>query len=401
MKKLIIFLILLSAAGFSYSQSAGQKEQVPTDEPWSERIADSFILRHPGAVTYDSSSPKQNWNYEQGLILEALHQLWLKTGDKKYFNFIKDNMDKYVKADGTIDTYKYSGFTLDDINPGRQLLTLYKATKNVKYKKAAELLRKQLANQPRTPSGGFWHKKIYPEQMWLDGLYMAEPFYAQYAGMFDETKDFNDIINQFVLIYKHTRDPKTGLLYHGWDESKNQKWANPATGCSPNFWSRGMGWYEMALVDVLDFIPKNNPGRKELISILRQVSGAVLKYRDPESKVWYQVMDQGNRKGNYLEASASCMFTYAFAKGANNGYLDKKYSEAAKESFMGIIKNFVKIEKNGLVDLYHTCKSAGLGGHPYRDGSFEYYIDEPQRTNDMKGLGPLILASLQLEKTTK
>ena len=397
MKKIIIFLILLSVPFITYSQTSG-KIEIPSTEPWAERIADSFIARHPGAVTYDSASPKQNWNYEQGLILEAFHQLWLKTGDQKYYNFISENMDHYVEADGSIKTYKYNGFTLDDINPGRQLLTLYKATNEKKYKKAAELLRKQLANQPRTPSGGFWHKKIYPEQMWLDGLYMAEPFYAQYAEMFNQPKDYDDIINQFVLIYKHTRDPKTGLLYHGWDESKQQKWADPKTGCSPNFWSRAMGWYEMALVDVLDFIPKDHPGRKSLITILQNVSGAVLRYRDPASKVWYQVTDQGKRKGNYLEASASCMFTYAFAKGANKGYLNKKYLKYAEESFKGIIKNFVKVEKNGLVDLYHTCKSAGLGGHPYRDGSFKYYISEPQRTNDMKGLGPLILAALQLEK---
>ena len=398
MKKSIIFLVLFSALCMSYAQYPG-KIKIPSEESWAERTADSFIARHPGNVTYDSASPKQNWNYEQGLILEALHQLWLQTGNKKYFDFIKANMDKYVEANGSIKTYKYDAFTLDNINPGRQLLTLYKATKEEKYKKAAELLRKQLANQPRTPSGGFWHKKIYPNQMWLDGLYMAEPFYAQYAKMFDQPKDYSDIINQFVLIYNHTRDPKTGLLYHGWDESKKQKWANPVTGCSPNFWSRAMGWYEMALVDVLDFIPKNQPGREKLISILRNVSAAVLKYRDPKTKLWYQVTDQGNRKGNYLEASASCMFTYAFAKGANKGYLDKKYLQNARDSFRGIVENLVKVEKNGLVNLYHTCSSAGLGGHPYRDGSFEYYISEPQRTNDMKGVGPFILAALQLEKS--
>ncbi len=398
MKKFIIFLILFSTTCISFPQKQADIF-IPAEESWAERAADSFIARHPGAVTFDSASPKQNWNYEQGLILEALHQLWLETGNKKYFNFIKANIDKYVEAGGSIRTYEYNAFTLDDINPGRQLLTLYKATKDEKYKKAAGLLRKQLANQPRTPSGGFWHKKIYPNQMWLDGLYMAEPFYAQYAKMFDQPKDYNDIINQFVLIYDHTRDPKTGLLYHGWDESKKQKWANPATGCSPNFWSRAMGWYEMALVDVLDFIPKNHPGREKLISILRKVSAAVLKYRDPGTKLWYQVTDQGNKKGNYFEASASCMFTYAFAKGANKGYLDKKYFKDARESFDGIVKYLVKVQKNGLVDLYHTCKSAGLGGHPYRDGSFEYYISEPQRTNDMKGVGPFILASLQLEKS--
>ena len=396
MKNYLILLLTFFALSFSKAQTSEIK--IPVNEPWSQRIADTFIARHPGAVTYDSLIPDQRWNYEQGLLLESFHQLWIKTGDKKYFDFIKDNIDKYVEDNGTIKTYKYNSFTLDNINAGRQLLTLYLATKNDKYKKAADTLRKQLANQPRTPTGGFWHKEIYPNQMWLDGLYMAEPFYAQYAEIFNQPKDFDDIINQFILIKEHTRDPKTGLLYHAWDESKKMKWANPVTGCSPHFWSRAMGWYEMALVDVLDFIPKDHPKRQEIINILKKVSGAILKFRDPKTKLWYQVTDQGNRKGNYLEASASCMFTYAFAKGANKGYLDKKFLKAAKESFKGITKHFVTVEKNGLIDLNHTCRSAGLGGKPYRDGSFEYYISEPQRTNDMKGLGSFILAAIELEK---
>jgi unsaturated rhamnogalacturonyl hydrolase len=234
--------------------------------------------------------------------------------------------------------------------------------------------------------------------MWLDGLFMAEPFYAWYAKSFKEPDAFEDIVNQFVFIAKHTRDPKTGLLYHGWDESKQQRWANPETGCSPNFWGRAVGWYEIAIVDVLDFLPKNHPRRHELISILRDVSAATLKFRDGKTNLWYQVLDQGKREGNYLEASASCMLTYAFAKGAQKGYLDKNYLTAARESFEGINKYLISVDAKGFIDLLHTCQGAGLGGNPYRDGSYEYYIGERQRTNDMKGYGPLLLAAIELEK---
>jgi unsaturated rhamnogalacturonyl hydrolase len=367
--------------------------------PWSKRIAESFVLRHPGAVTYDSLSPSEKWNYEQGLMLEALHQMWLFTKDQRYFDFVRRNIDLYVDEYGNIKTYKYEDFNLDNVAVGRALLMLYETTENKKYKSAADTLRRQLIHQPRTHEGGFWHKQIYPYQMWLDGLFMTEPFYAWYAKSFKEPDAFNDIVSQFVFIAKHTRDRKTGLLYHGWDESKQQRWANPQTGCSPNFWGRAMGWYAMAIVDVLDFLPKAHPRRHELISILQDVSAAALKFRDQKTHLWYQVMDQGAREGNYLEASASCMFTYAFAKGVHKGYLDKKYLVAAKESFQGIIKNLVSFDTRGFVDLLHTCQGAGLGGNPYRDGSYEYYVGERQRTNDMKGYGPFLLAAIELEKT--
>jgi len=397
----VLFLLPLPTMsnGGNPQRNESDSSFVSPQWPWSKRIAESFVLRHPGAVTFDSLSPSEKWNYEQGLMLEALHQMWLFTKDQRYFDFIRRNIDQYVDTSGNIKTYKYDDFNLDNVAVGRALLTLYETTENEKYKKAADTLRCQLKNQPRTHEGGFWHKKIYSYQMWLDGLFMAEPFYASYAKSFKEPDAFNDIVNQFIFIAKHTRDPKTGLLYHAWDESKQQRWANPETGCSPNFWGRAMGWYVMAIVDVLDFLPKNHPRRHELITILRDVSAATLNVRDQKTHVWYQVLDQGKREGNYLEASASCMFTYAFAKGAHKGYLDKKYLAAAKESFQGIVKTFVAVDARGFVDLLHTCQGAGLGGNPYRDGTYEYYIGERQRTNDMKGYGPFLLAAIELEKT--
>ena len=180
-------------------------------------------------------------------------------------------------------------------------------------------MRDQLKTQPRTSEGGFWHKKIYPSQMWLDGLYMGEPFYAEYAATFHEDAAFDDIAKQFILMELHSRDPKTGLLYHGWDESKQQRWADPATGHSPNFWGRAMGWYAMALVDTLDYFPQDHPQRGALLAILKRLAVAIEKYQEPKSGLWYEVLDKGSEKGNYLEASASCMFVYALARGRSRG----------------------------------------------------------------------------------
>jgi unsaturated rhamnogalacturonyl hydrolase len=230
---------------------------------------------------------------------------------------------------------------------------------------------------------------------------MGAPFYAEYARMFNEPNAFDDITSQFLFIDKHTRDSSTGLLFHAWDESKQQKWANPETGVSPCFWGRAMGWYMWAIVDVLDYLPLDHPKRAELIEILQRESAALLKYREPHSGLWYQVLDQGNRAGNYLESSASCMFVYAFAKGANKGYLDISYGTVAQKSFKGILDSMLTVDEKGLIFLHHTCQGAGLGGIPYRDGSYEYYIHEKQRTNDFKAIGPFILAALELEKKYK
>jgi rhamnogalacturonyl hydrolase YesR/pectate lyase len=370
----------------------------PGTVPWSTRIGESFLVRHPDGMTYDLGSPSQNWNYEQGLMLVALTELGRHTGDPAYAAFVRKNIDAYVSPQGAIRTYRFDDFNLDNIAPGRVLLDLYQESKAPQYLAAADSLRKQLRFQPRTREGGFWHKKIYPYQMWLDGLFMAEPFYARYAALNGDSALFDDIANQCVWAARHTRDPRTGLLSHAWDESRSQKWADSLTGRSPNFWARAMGWYGMALVDVLDAFPPRHPRRKELEGLLTDFAAAVLRARDQDSKVWYQVIDQGDRPGNYLEASASCMFTYVFARGARTGLLEDRYLTRARESFEGVLRQFVTTDEYGLVDLHQTCRSAGLGGDPYRDGSFAYYISEPKRTNDMKGLGPLLRAAIELER---
>jgi len=233
--------------------------------------------------------------------------------------------------------------------------------------------------------------------MWLDGLYMAEPFYAKYAATFNEPSDFDDIANQFILVAQHTLDPKTGLMFHGWDESKQQRWANRETGCSESFWGRSVGWYTMALVDVLDDFPADHPKKVQLLKILKGISEALLKFQDTRTHLWYQVLDQNSQPGNYIEVSASSMFVYSFAKGSHKGYLEERFLSAAKQAFEAIVDRFVTFDSSGLVNLHGICSSAGLGGTPYRNGSFEYYSSIPQQTNDMKGFGPFLLASIELE----
>lgn len=363
----------------------------------SKQLVDSFIQLHPDTIAYPSEAKSYKWNYEQGLMMEAMDRVWKSTGDDKIYNYIKKNLDYYIKEDGSIKTYVYDSFNLDNIVPGRVLLHFYKKTNLEKYKVAADTLIKQLLNQPKTSEGGFWHKKIYPNQMWLDGLYMAEPFYSEYLKMFNKPEMYDDIANQFLLIKQHLYDQKTGLYYHGWDESKQMKWSDPVKGTSPNFWGRSIGWFMMAMVDVLDSYPENQKSKNEILKMFQELSSALLKFRDDKTKLWYQVIDQGNREGNYIETSSSAMFIYSFAKGYNKGYLDESYLNIAKESYKYLVNNFVEQNDKNEFFLKNVCSVGGLGGNPYRDGSFEYYISEPIRVNDFKGYGPLILAANELQ----
>lgn len=339
-----------------------------------------------------------HWTYDQGVVLEGFTGLWKNTGDGKYFRFIQKGLDHYIEKDGTIRTYKSEDYNIDNIKNGRSLLMLYKVTNEEKYKLAADKLKAQLDKQPRTNEGGFWHKKRYPYQMWLDGLYMAEPFYAEYAAMYHDDAAFKDITRQFVLMEEHSRDNKTGLLYHGYDESRAQRWSDKTTGRSPNFWGRAMGWYGMALVDALEYYPAAHPGRDSLLKILNRMAVAVKKYQDPASGCWYQVLDKAGAKGNYLEASAACMFVYTLAKGVRLGYLPATYSPVAAKGYKGIMKQFIRKAPEGGVNLEGTVSVAGLGGDPYRDGSYAYYLSEKVVTNDPKGVGAYMMAANEMEQ---
>jgi len=378
MKKLLLAMAILAGV-----ISAGA-------QPLSQKMAATAMRLWP-----DSTA---RWGYEPAVALRGIDQVWQQTADKQYFGYVQKYMDGLIDKDGNMKGYKPEEFQLDHILPGRLALMLYKVTKAEKYYKAVQQLRKQLNVQPRVPEGGFWHKKKYENQMWLDGLYMGDTFYADYAATFGETADFDDIAKQFILIEQHTRDPKTGLLYHAWDESRKEEWADPKTGLSANFWARADGWYGMALVDVLDDMPLDQPKRAELIDILNRFAAAVAKCQDAKSGAWYEVMDKPNEKGNYLESSASCMFVYALAKGVRMGYLPQSYLTVADKGYKGVVNKFIETDAKGQVNLTGTVSVGGLGGTPNRDGSFAYYISEKVVTNDPKGVGAFIQAAVEMER---
>lgn len=391
-----IFYSILFISLFPIASSCNKKQSAREIQPWSIRMAESVMKRNPEPWMIDFRT-KPKWEYTQGLVLKAIQEVCLSMGESQYFDYIRTFYDQFVYEDGSIMKYKVEEYNIDRINPGKPLFRLYQETRDEKFKKAILLLRKQMKSNPRTSEGGFWHKKIYPHQMWLDGLYMGSPFLAEFAKTFNEPQLFDDVAKQLILMEKYARDKKTGLLYHGWDESRQQRWADSKTGLSSHFWGRGMGWYSMALVDVLDFLPANHPQRETIISILKRLAAAITKVQDPKTGLWFQVLDQGNREGNYLESSASSMFVYTLVKGVKRKYIDPEYMDVAQKGYNGIINHFIEVDGNDLINIHQACAGAGLGGNPYRDGTYEYYINEKIRSNDPKAVGPFILASLEFE----
>ncbi len=378
-------------------QSCVSKNKPATTEglEMAVKMADSEIKQFPEPWSVDFN-PKPVWNYTQGLIAHSMIKVWKENNNETYYNYAKTYADKFIDSTGFITAYDLEDYNIDAVNSGKFLFDIYENTKDERYLKVIHHLRDQLKTHPRTSEGGFWHKKRYPHQMWLDGLYMGAPFYAQYAQFFNEPELFDDVVKQFQLVHKYTFNPETGLNYHGWDESKEQAWADSITGCSPHYWGRAMGWYAMALVDVLDFIPQDYSGRADILKILNQVAEGIKKYQDPKTGLWYQVLDQGTREGNYHEATASSMFTYALLKATRKGYIGEEYKAIAVKAYNGILENLIKDNGDGTISLTKCCSVAGLGGNPYRDGSYEYYISEPVRDNDPKGVGPFIMASLEM-----
>ena len=250
-------------------RTPSNRSSLADKRPWSVRMVETVMTRHP--VVHEK------WDYTAGLVLTGVERLGERTGNARYRKYVQDNMARLVQPDGSIATYRADEFNLDQINQGRLLFPLYARTRDARYEKAIALLRDQLRRQPRTSEGGFWHKQIYPQQMWLDGLYMAEPFYAQYAATHKDSAAFDDVARQFLLAARHTRDAKTGLLYHAWDASRSQSWADSLTGLSRNFWGRADGWYAMALVDVLDYLPASHPDRAALVKTLGDLAESVAR----------------------------------------------------------------------------------------------------------------------------
>lgn len=360
----------------------------PAGTKWSIVMTESVMHRKPLF--------HKNWAYDYGVVLKGMEKLWRATGKKEYFDYIKKNMDNLIDEAGEIFNYSQEHYNIDHCNNGKVLLFLFEQTGEEKYKKAADRLWKQMETHPRIKEGGFWHKKIYENQMWLDGLYMGAPFLMQYAKMFGKEETFDDLANQYIIMYNRSVDNKTGLLYHGYDESRKMPWADKATGCSPNFWSRSMGWYVMGIVDALDYLPEDNKHRAEIINILNKTFEAVVKYQD-ETGLWYQVTDMAGRASNYLEASGTAMFAYAMAKAYNKGYSEAKYLEVAKKAYEGLVAELLDVDEEGHTNLRNICMVSGLGGTPYRDGSYQYYISEPIKLNDFKGVGAFIQAGAELE----
>ena len=339
------------------------------------------------------SGKPNKWNYIDGCMITACLSLYQTTGDEKFLTFSRHFLDYFVKSGGVIETYRVDEYNLDNINQGKNLFTLYDLTGKQRYRDAIETIRSQLETHPRTREGNFWHKKIYPWQVWLDGLYMAQPFYMEYETRFNGMKGCLDSYRQFMNVKKLMRDPETGLYYHGYDESRQMYWANPETGCSPNFWLRAMGWFLVAMVDVLERMDEQLYYEyRSIMAMLKDAAEAMVRFQDPDTGMFWQVIDKPGIPGNYLETSGTALFAYAMLKGVRLGYLPKRFSAYGEKAFYGTCDKYLGVSTDGKLQLSGICLVAGLGGASHRDGSLEYYFSEPVVENDAKGVGPLLLA---------
>ena len=338
-----------------------------------------------------------DWNYIDGCMLTALLSMTDITGDKQYAAFAEKVVDHFVQEDGSILTFQPDKHSLDDVNEGRVLFSLYRETEKEKYKKAAAFLHEQLARQPRTAEGNYWHKLIYPNQVWLDGIYMAQPFEALYQKYFGDG-DYSDVARQLRTVREKMRDDQTGLYYHGYDASKTAFWADPETGLSKSFWLRALGWFSVALADLLEILP-DGAERQEIAEIFQDLMRSLLAFADPDTGMYYQVVDQGSREGNYLESSGSSMIAYAMLKGARLGVLPQEFAAHGKKTFDGIVDRCLTTADNDL-QLGGICLVAGLGpeNNRRRDGTFAYYISEPVVCNDAKGVAPFVLCYTEVKR---
>lgn len=338
-----------------------------------------------------------DWNYIDGCMMTALLSLAEITGDSSFSDFAEHFIDHFVEEDGSIKTYQESTFNLDNINEGRVLFPLYQMTGKEKYRKAADTLRHQLAWQPRTPDGNFWHKLIYPYQVWLDGLYMAQPFLALYEKHFGNG-DYSDTMRQIEGVRKRMFDEEKQLYVHGYDARKGMFWADPETGKSKNFWLRSLGWFAVAMADLLEILPAGED-HDRLQEIFSELMQGLDRWADPETGMYWQVPDQGGREGNYLETSGSSMAAYAMLKGARLGAVGKEYAAKGAKTFRGIVDKYLSF-RDGDLNLGGICLVAGLGpdSSPRRDGSYEYYISEPVVENDAKGVAPFLLCYTEIKR---
>jgi len=381
---------MLPACGLTTHENKG----LSANSKWSVRMANSVMNRSDSLVYYVDRNPK--WAYDVAFLGMAIDRMGIV--DPVYSKYMEDWVKYFVQSDGSITDYRIEEFNLDRIFPGRNVMTVYKRTSEVKYMYALHSFIDQLRGHPKTKSGGYWHKKIYPWQMWLDGIFMGSTFMVRYASEFNAPEWYDVAATQTKMAYEKTLDQGSGLLMHAWDESRQQKWCDPETGKSHYPWSRATGWYIMAIVDILEYLPEDHPDRSDLITILQNTCEALLKVQDQKTGLWFQVLNQGGREGNYIEGSGSAMFTYVFARGAHEGYLDDKYLEIAEKAFDNLTKELITTDESGFLTMHNICGGCGLGGNPYRDGSYEYYINEKRIDNDPKGVAPFILAAIELDR---
>ncbi len=383
-----------------------KRHHLQGDRSATEQLLDEYIdylmdhsdSEHPAWNLEMIRSGKCNkWNYIDGCMITGILERYEITGEARFLDFADRFMSGFVEEDGRIRTYDPAEYSLDNVNPAKNLITLYDLTGKEKYRKALELVRSQLSTMPRTPEGNFWHKLIYPNQVWLDGIYMALPFYMEYEKRFDAQKDCEDICRQIANVEIRMRDPKTGLYYHGYDASRKMYWADPDTGCSPNFWLRAEGWFILGLVDVLE-IMKDLPMQAESVHLqhmLLDLAKALSKYQDP-SGLWYQLIALPELAGNYLETSGTALISAALLKAVRLGFLPESFRAVGEKAFYGIVDHRLTKNADGTPCVTGICLVAGLGGEQQRDGSVAYYLSEPVVQNDAKGVGPLLLAYTEM-----
>ena len=364
----------------------------------ANQLVESTMHAYPEVKDLSSISPGK-WTYEYGFFLAGAYKLWEKTKNETYLNYIRQWVDSFINEKGTWKDGSYNMFQyrLDDVLPGRLCILLYQQTHEEKYKKIADRFILQLTRQPKTTEGGYWHKQIYPFQMWLDGIYMGDVFSMQYASAFDTPGWFDESARQIKLINNHTYDPATGLYFHGWDESKNKVWADPVTGASPELWSRAIGWYAMSLIECLDYLPPNHPERQNIEAIFQKLCMSIKKFQDNKSGLWFQVINRGNLSDNWIETSASAMFSYSFAKGAHRGLLDSSYLDAAEKAHNSLMTNFVYTDHMGDIHLDQVSK-VGTLDPVISNGNYLYYISCERSLDDYKGLAALLYTSIELDK---
>lgn len=392
MKRLLLILITLTSVWSMVAQ-----------EPYSVRMIRSEMMRNPDATYLDGRKGERKWNYTTGLELKSFLDASKRYDLPDVVDYVRAWADTMATEKGEVYKYKKSNYNVDHICPARIYFDLHDmyGDQDKRYRRVTRMIREQIDDQPRTKSGEFWHKQIYPHQVWLDGFYMALPFYAEYTKRYGpkDQRDslYADIVHQFVEGAENTLDPETGLFRHAWDESKSMFWCDPQTGLSEHAWGRANGWYAVALVEVLDFIPEKHPGRQALIDQLNYFLEVLPKWADPQTGMWYQVLDCPEREGNYQEATCSIMFTYAFLKGLRMGYIDDSHKDYILGLYPKFIDRFIRENEDGTISMTDCCSVGGLGGKQNRKGDFAYYLSEPIIENDCKGVGPFIWASLEWE----